>query len=76
MELYTGELRQLYTKEIISQSKSGSSASYEIHAISTRGRNIKLLRGLDTSEQALYIEQEIEKYLHIEDRPVKGEYGG
>lgn len=30
-------------------------------------------RAPDTSEQALYIEQEIEKYLEIEYAPVRGE---
>ena len=32
-----------------------------------------MLYGLENPAQALYIEQEIEKYLHIEDKPVKGE---
>jgi hypothetical protein len=29
--------------------------------------------GLESSEQALFIEQEIEKHLNIKDTPVKGE---
>ena len=37
-----------------------------------RGTTSKL-SGLDTSEQALFIEQEIEKFLGIEDKRVKGE---
>jgi hypothetical protein len=44
-----------------------------VHAITSEQRNIKLLSGLDNSDQALFIEQEIEKFLNIEDRPVKGE---
>ena len=47
--------------------------TYAVHAITRNWRNIKLLTGLDTSEQALFIEQEIEKFLNIEDKPVKGE---
>ena len=37
------------------------------------GRNIKLVGGLESQEQAIFIEQKIEKYLRIEDAPVPGE---
>jgi hypothetical protein len=47
--------------------------TFAVRAITNEQRNIKLLTGLDTSEQALFIEQEIEKFLNIEDKPVKGE---
>ena len=33
----------------------------------------KLVSGLLSSEEALFIEQEIEKYLRIDDEPVRGE---
>lgn len=75
-ELESSNLKQLYVKEKISQSRNSTSVTYEVHAITHNGRNIKLVTGLETSEQALYIEQEIEKYLGIEDIPVKGEIGG
>jgi hypothetical protein len=74
-ELDASNLKQLYTKRKISQSGNGTSVTYEVHAIMRNDRNIKLVRGLESSEQALYIEQEIEKYLGIEDLPVKGELG-
>lgn len=74
-ELDALNLKQLYTKEKVSDSNNGSSVSYDIHAITHSGENIKLVSGLETSEQALYIEQEIEKYLRIEDATVKGEFG-
>lgn len=68
------QLRQLYSK----RDDHGSSGyrrgypAYSVHAITEERRNLKLLSGLDTSEQALFIEQEIEKFLKIEDKPVKG----
>ena len=34
----------------------------------------KLLSGIQSDEQALFIEQEIEKHLGIEDKAVRGEY--
>ncbi|MBO1255749.1 hypothetical protein J3L16_08640 [Alteromonas sp. 5E99-2] len=67
------ELKQLYTKEKISTSNNSTRVTYEVHAIMNKGKNTKLLSGLESSEQALYIEQEIEKYLQIQDIRVKGE---
>lgn len=74
-ELEASNLKQLYVKEKISQSRHGTSVTYQIHALTHNSRNIQLVSGLGISEQALYIEQEIEKYLGIEDIPVKGEVG-
>lgn len=72
-ELAAMYIKQLYSKENISRSRKGTNASYEVHVITKNGRNMKLISGLETSEQAVYIEQEIEKYLHIEDISVRGE---
>jgi hypothetical protein len=65
-------LKQLYAKED-GYSRSGYPISYAVHALTDEQRNIKLLAGLDTSEQALFIEQEIERVLNLRDQPVKGE---
>ncbi|MDM7862309.1 hypothetical protein QTP81_17005 [Alteromonas sp. ASW11-36] len=69
------DLKQLYAKEKISNNRNGTHVTYEVHAILTNGKNAKLLGGLDSSEQALYIEQEIEKYLGIKDTAVRGALG-
>lgn len=69
----TDDLEQLYSKEQIRHTKNGVSYAYQVHAI-TRGNVRKtLLKGLTEAEQALYIEQELERFLGIEDRPVRGE---
>ena len=68
-ELKVSNLKQLYAKEKIRE----GSVTYEVYYITHSGRNIKLFSGLKTKEQALHIEQEIEKYLGIEDIAVKGE---
>lgn len=69
-------LRQLYAKEHVTRSRrGGESSSYEVRAVTHDGRNMKLVSGLETSEQALYIEQEIERYLGIKDAPVVGQIG-
>ena len=36
--------------------------------------DVTLLYNLNVAEQALFIEQEIEQFLNIEDKPVKGEF--
>ena len=74
-DLDGSNLKQLYSKEKISRGRNSTSVKYEVHAITTSGKNEKLLSGLETSEQALYIEQEIERYFRIEDAPVRGQIG-
>ncbi|MGF1533602.1 MAG: hypothetical protein ACFCUI_07850 [Bernardetiaceae bacterium] len=71
------DLVQLYVREHRSQSISGTHLSYQVCALlggSPEQKTIVLLRGLATPEQAQFFEQKIEKYLHIQDAPVQGEY--
>ncbi len=46
-----------------------------VHNISADDRDLTLLKGLKTSSQVLYLEQEIEKYLGIKNRKVRGGIG-
>jgi hypothetical protein len=68
----SSNLKQLFAKEVRGQKNS---VTYELHAITRDERTIKLVGGLESSEQAHYIERQVEKYLGIEDAPVKGEIG-
>lgn len=67
------ELDQLYAREKRHRGKKLSWSSFEVHALLKTERNLLLVAGLRTSEQALYIEQLLEDYLGIRDRPVEGE---
>ncbi len=67
------DITQLYCKEQMHRNKNSTSYTYEVHGILKNTEHAKLITGLDNSEQALYIEQEIERFLNIEDRPVRGE---
>lgn len=70
------DIKQIYVKEHISRSRrGGTSVTYQVHALTHSGKNLQLLSGLPNDEQALFIEQEIEKFLRIQDVPVRGEYG-
>lgn len=74
-DLDGSNLKQLYSKEKISQGRNSTTITYEVHALTANGRNEKRVSGLDSSEQALYIEQEIERYFRVEDTPVRGQIG-
>ncbi len=66
-------LRQLYTKRRVHHGKNGTSITYELRARTSDGQDEKLLGSLDNENQALFIEQEIEEFLGIQNRPVPGE---
>ena len=79
--LLVDDISQLYCFEKISRTNNSTSRTYnnstsrtyEVRAVRT-GRNVKLVTGLQRPEQAVYIEQEIEDFLGIEDQPIRGEY--
>jgi DNA-directed RNA polymerase subunit RPC12/RpoP len=71
--LKTAELKQLFCKEKIVRNKNGSSTQYELYAVTAANMQVKLLGGLDNSDTALFLEQQLERWLNIEDRPVAGE---
>lgn len=65
-----GDLDQLYCKE-----KRGSkgSVSYQLAAVLKNGRKLDLLSNLESPEVGFFIEQQIENWLDIPDRSVRGE---
>ena len=71
--LSSSDFRQFYTKEHISHTKNGVRVSYELYGISENGTRVKLLKGIESLEQVKYIEQQIEKYLKIDDEYVTEE---
>lgn len=70
--LPTADIRQLYT-QLAPGKSSDSSASYHLFAITQDGRSHKLFSNLETPDVALFMEQQVERWLRIEDRPVAGE---
>lgn len=68
------QIDQIYCTEIRNYRENGVvRPRYCVHANLKSGARIKLLSGLPNAEQAIYVEQQLEKYLHMEDRPVAGE---
>jgi hypothetical protein len=67
------EIEQLFCEEKLSRGRNGVSYSYNLDAVLTGGRREKLVSGMEKPEDALFLEQKIEGYLGIADRPVAGE---
>ena len=69
------DIKQIYSKRHESRSRRSFSTTVTYHVcVLTRSReNIKLLRRIRNSEQALFIKQEIERFLHFQDLPARGE---
>lgn len=64
---------QLFCKERIHRGKNGSRSTYEVWAVLDDGPTKKLVSGLDEPDQALFVEQRVEKALGLADRPMPGE---
>ncbi|MEM7168264.1 MAG: hypothetical protein AAF581_22650 [Planctomycetota bacterium] len=73
ISLRAAKPKQLYAKRKLRRHQHGADESFEIYVITTSGRHTRILRGLPTIKQAVFIEQQIEGFLDIEDRPVRGE---
>jgi hypothetical protein len=71
--LETVDIEQIYCKAIPHHRRSGVHFTHEVHVARRKGDPVKLLIGLPDAAQALFLEQEIEHYLGIPDRPVRGE---
>jgi hypothetical protein len=72
-QIRTAEIKQLYCKDKEIRTKNGSRTQYELYAVTTANQQVKLLGGLDNPDIAIFFEQQLERWLHIEDRPVVGE---
>lgn len=77
IDLPVNEVEQIYVKEKKSRSKNGNTSyNYALMAKLNNGSTKSLLDiNMTNSEKALELEQRIENYLGIKDRPVKGGYG-
>lgn len=64
---------QLYTKEIVTYSKNRKNTSYKLAIITSKNKDFDLPIHFSKKDEALYLEQEIEKFLKIKDIEVSGE---
>ncbi|WAC20649.1 hypothetical protein OVA24_04550 [Luteolibacter sp. SL250] len=69
------EVEQFYCTEKVQRTKNGSSVTYDVHAVLKGNRREKLAQGIRHHDQALFIEQQLERHLGLQDVPVAGEHG-
>jgi hypothetical protein len=72
-DLDAHRVEQLWSKERIHRTKNGTRRSWELRARMRDGADVKVVGGLDAVEQALFLEQELEKWLGCEDAKIAGE---
>lgn len=71
------QIRQLYCKEHVQRGKHGSrSHTYALYAVTHGGGQHKLTGNQQEPEAVWYLEQEIERFLNLEDQPMPQEYLG
>ncbi len=71
------EIDQIFVEKYVAGKTNGTpNYAFGVQAVLPGGKRIKLVKGLKTSDQALYIEQEIEAFLSIQDEPVDEEWKG
>lgn len=73
LEVPTSNLEQLFCTEKVTRGKNGVTIRYGVEAVLKDGRHLKLGSGLEEREQAMFLEQTIEKHLGIQDRRVRSE---
>jgi hypothetical protein len=66
------DLKQLYSTQRSDRSRNGR-ILYQLNAVTRDGRSLPIVKNLESAEQALYLEQRLEKCLDIVDQPVPGE---
>ncbi len=70
----TSNIKQLFVKEKYrGSSNNNPRLSYNVLGLTKEDKQFNLITGLEFSNQALYIEQEVEKYLGIENEETEGE---
>ncbi len=75
LDLKHGDVRQFFCRQKVKHSKNGATETYQVEAVIEGNLRKTIVKGLENADQAIFVEQQLEKYLGIEDVPVDGEYG-
>jgi hypothetical protein len=64
--LSSNDIKQLYVEEYVPSTTNGKpNLTYAVRAIQQSGNEMRLVSGFNHPEHALFLEQEIERFLHI-----------
>ena len=66
------DITQLYVKKIVKRGNKNTTTTYDLNLIQKRGADRTLVTDLETAEQALFLEQEIERFLGLDDQAIQG----
>lgn len=73
IKIPTGDVDQLYVTRYVDSTTNGqANHAYALYVITKDGRKYPLVKGMN-KESSLYLEQEIELWLDIEDQEIRGE---
>ena len=72
-DLVTADIAQFFCKEKMAQGKNGASCTYSVQVRLRDGTARQLLSGIGDEDDALFIEQALERWLGLKDEPVAGE---
>jgi len=73
IKIPTSEIAQLYVSRYVSSTTNGvPNHAHALYAVTKDGKKYTLVKGMNKETQ-LYLEQEVEMFLDIEDQPVRGE---
>lgn len=73
----TRDIDQIFVEKYAAGKTNGkTNYAFAVQAILPGGKRVKLVKGLKNADQALYIEQEVESFLRIQDEPVDEEWKG
>lgn len=71
------DLEQIFVERYSSGKTNGKPMyAFAVYAVLKNKERVKLVKGLKVYEQGLYIEQEIERFLRIEDKRIEEEWEG
>lgn len=73
-DLASSELHQLFCREKITRGKNGTSTTYQLEAVLRGNTRKTLLKNLPEPEHAIYLEQQLERFLGLTDQRVHGEF--
>ncbi len=72
----TQDVERLYCESVVTRGKGGSSTTFKVNAVLRDGRELTLLSGLPESDQAAFIERQLEAHLGLSAGPVAGDLEG
>ena len=71
--LHLGSLQQLFVKHRTRTNKGSTTDYYDLVALTADSKRLDLVRNLTEVDQALFLEQKIERFAGLKDEPVAGE---